>query len=373
MDGIDPRLGRLLEAVLAVAEDLDLEAVLERVVIAACGLVDARYGALGVVDEDGEHLTSFVHHGIDPQLAARMGALPTGRGLLGQLLHDPRPLRLEDLTEHPASSGLPPGHPPMRSFLGTPIRVHGIVFGNLYLAEKRGDGRFTTEDEAAVVALAAVAGSAVANARLSVRSRELSLERERARIGRDLHDTVIQNLYATGLRLEAALRVGMEPSEVRDRIEQAVGSIDGTIKEIRTTIFGLHDGLRSGQGSRERLLAVVEESSRLLGFMPRVRIGGPVDTVVDRDLADQLVPVLREALTNVAKHARATSALVRIEVSTSSVELEVLDDGRGFPVDRRPDGMGIANLTSRAQLQGGTFELSSVAGGGARVLWRTPI
>lgn len=374
MDAIDPRLGRLLDAVLAVAEDLDLDAVLERVVVAACGLVDARYGALGVIDDDDPaRLSSFVHHGMDPGTVARMGALPTGRGLLGQLLRDPRPLRLDDLTEHPAASGLPVGHPPMGAFIGAPIRVRGDVFGNLYLTEKRGGGPFSVEDEAAVVALAAVAGSAIANVKLSVRSRELSVVRERDRIGRDLHDTVIQNLYATGLGLQAAQRSGVDAADVQVRIGRAIESIDATVKEIRSTIFALHDVPSQDRRPRTRLLAVVEEMASLLGFPPRVRLEGPIDTVVDRDLADHLVPVLRESLTNVAKHARASTVVVRVEVIGGMLELEVVDDGVGLPDALRVNGMGVANVRERAELLGGEALFASVVGGGARVLWRVPL
>ncbi len=374
MDAIDPRLGRLLDAVLAVAEDLDLDAVLERVVVAACGLVDARYGALGVIDDDDPaRLSSFVHHGMDPGTVARMGALPTGRGLLGQLLRDPRPLRLDDLTEHPAASGLPVGHPPMGAFIGAPIRVRGDVFGNLYLTEKRGGGPFSVEDEAAVVALAAVAGSAIANVKLSVRSRELSVVRERDRIGRDLHDTVIQNLYATGLGLQAAQRSGVDAADVQVRIGRAIESIDATVKEIRSTIFALHDVPSQDRRPRTRLLAVVEEMTSLLGFPPRVRLEGPIDTVVDRDLADHLVPVLRESLTNVAKHARASTVVVRVEVIGGMLELEVVDDGVGLPDAMRVNGMGVANVRERAELLGGEALFASVVGGGARVLWRVPL
>ena len=374
MDGIDGRLGRLLEAVLAVAEDLDLDAVLERIVIAACGLVDARFGALGVIDEqEPGKLSSFVHHGMDPAVIARRGPLPTGRGLLGQLVRDPRPLRLEDLNVHPAASGLPEGHPPMDSFIGAPIRVRGHVFGNLYLTEKQGGEAFTAADEAAVVALAAVAGSAIANVKLAVRSRELSVVRERDRIARDLHDTVIQNLYATGLGLQAAQREASDPVAVQARITHAVESIDVTVKEIRATIFALQDDPSTTNGARARLLSVAEEMASLLGFPPRMRLDGPIDTMLDRDLTEQVVPVLRESLTNVAKHARATTVTVRIEVLEGRLELEVVDDGVGLPEDLRPNGMGVANIHERATLLGGEAELSSVDGGGTRVLWRAPL
>jgi signal transduction histidine kinase len=371
---MDPQIGRLLEAVLAVAEDLDLDAVLERIVVAACGLVDARYGALGVVDdEDPGRLSSFVHHGIDAQTVTRLGALPTGRGLLGEVLRHPRPLRLDDLTLHPAASGLPDGHPPMRAFIGAPIRVRGSVFGNLYLTEKRDGGPFNERDEAAVVALAAVAGSAIANVKLALRSRELSVVRERDRIARDLHDTVIQNLYATGLGLQAAQRAGADPLDVQERVGRAIESIDATVKEIRATIFALQDIPSAERGPRTRLLAVAEEMASLLGFPPRMRLEGPIDAVVGSDLLEQVVPVLRESLTNVAKHARASSVVVRVEVVDGWVELEVVDDGVGLPESLRPSGMGIGNIRERAELLGGRAELASVAGGGVRVLWRAPL
>jgi signal transduction histidine kinase len=375
VDGIEGRLGRLLEAVLAVAEGLDLDAVLDRVVFSACGLVDARYGALGVIDErssDGR-LSSFVHHGMDDETVARLGDLPTGKGLLGQLIRDPRVLRLDDLRRHPAASGLPEGHPPMGSFIGAPIRVWGDVFGNLYVTEKRGGGTFSAEDEAAVVALAAVAGSAIANVRLVARSRELSVVRERDRIARDLHDTVIQNLYATGLGLQAAQRSSLGLDDVQARITRAIESIDATVKEIRATIFALQDDPSTSVGARTRVLAVIEEMASLLGFQPRLRLDGPIDTVVGAELVEEIVPVLRESLTNVAKHARASTVTVRLEVLDGHLELEVIDDGVGLPEQMRPRGMGVENIRDRASLLGGAVEFASVESGGTRMSWRSPL
>ena len=159
------RSRQLLDAVLAVGSELDLPVVLRRIVEAAVTLVDARYGALGVIGDD-ERLDAFITVGIDDVDAARIGDLPTGGGLLGQLIADPRPLRLDDLAEHPASVGVPPHHPPMRSFLGVPIRVRDVVFGNLYLTEKQGAVSFDEADEAVVQALASAAGVAIEHARL---------------------------------------------------------------------------------------------------------------------------------------------------------------------------------------------------------------
>src|SRR3954447_9768253 len=163
------RMQRLLDAVLAVATGLQLESTLRSIVQAAVDLVDARYGALGVLAPNGR-ISRFVHVGIEEETRAAMGPLPEGRGLLGQLIVDPQPLRLVDLGAHRASVGFPPNHPPMRSFLGVPVRVGDLVFGNLYLTEKRTGGPFTPADIEVTQALAAVAGLAVENARLAERT-----------------------------------------------------------------------------------------------------------------------------------------------------------------------------------------------------------
>lgn len=165
------RLAALLDAVMAVSADLDLADVLTRIVRSACELVGARYGALGVLGADGEHLVEFVSQGLSRQEQEAIGDPPHGRGVLGLLIREPRPRRLHDIAVHPDSYGFPPNHPPMHSFLGVPVRIRDEVFGNLYLTEKRGHADFTSDDEAILVALAAAAGIAVDNARLYERSR----------------------------------------------------------------------------------------------------------------------------------------------------------------------------------------------------------
>ncbi len=159
------RMRGLLEAVVAIGSGLDLESTLRRIVQTAVGLVDATYGALGVIGED-RRLAEFIPVGLSQDEIERIHHWPEGRGLLGLLIEDPRPLRLADIAAHPQSSGFPDGHPPMRSFLGVPVRLRDEVFGNLYLTGKRGGGEFTEDDEAVLVALGAAAGVAVENARL---------------------------------------------------------------------------------------------------------------------------------------------------------------------------------------------------------------
>jgi two-component system, NarL family, sensor histidine kinase DevS len=159
------RMHGLLEAVVAIGSGLDLESTLRRIVEAAVGLVDARYGALGVIG-DHQQLAEFIPVGLSPDEIGRIHHWPEGRGLIGLLIRDPRPLRLADIAGHPESSGFPDGHPPMRGFLGVPVRLRDEVFGNLYLTSKRGGGEFTEDDEAVLVALGAAAGVAIENARL---------------------------------------------------------------------------------------------------------------------------------------------------------------------------------------------------------------
>lgn len=159
------RVHSLLQAVVAVGSNLEIEVLLRSIVETAVSLVDARYGAMGVIGEGGR-LAEFIPVGLTADEIAAIHHWPEGKGLLGSLVTDPKPLRLTDIKEHQASFGFPAGHPPMRSFLGAPIRIRGEVYGNLYLTEKQGGGQFDTEDEAVIGALAAAAGVAIENARL---------------------------------------------------------------------------------------------------------------------------------------------------------------------------------------------------------------
>ncbi len=176
---VESRLRRLLEVGAGIVSELDLEAVLRSVVEAACELTDARYGALGVLDPDREELERFIHHGIDEETRREIGSLPRGRGVLGELIRKPAPLRLRDVGSHRHSYGFPPGHPPMRSFLGVPIAIRGEAYGNLYLTEKQGAEEFDATDEEAACTLALWAGIAIENARLytSLSEREVQVER----------------------------------------------------------------------------------------------------------------------------------------------------------------------------------------------------
>jgi signal transduction histidine kinase len=367
------QLRRLLDAVVSLGAELDLRVVLRRIVEAATDLVDATYGALGVVNEERTGLSEFITVGIADDVHRAIGELPKGHGILGLLIIDPRPLRLPDLREHPDSFGFPPNHPPMRSFLGVPIKVGDRVFGNLYLTDKREDEVFTDVDEELVVALAAAAGVAIENARLHARIADLVLLEDRERIARDLHDTVIQRLFATGLTLQAAQALAVRP-DVTDRLRQAVDDIDTVIRQIRTTIFELSPTTAEA-GLRRRALEICAEAARMLGFDPILTFDGPVDTAVPEPVGENLLLVLREALANVARHAHGTRVDVELAVRSdpASVRLVVADNGIGMTGGDRPAGHGLRNMRVRADALGGDVSVVSEAGQGTTVVVEIPL
>jgi signal transduction histidine kinase len=363
----------LFDAVVAISAGLDLSTTLQRIVEAAASLADAQYAALGVLDEGRTLLAEFITVGLDDETRARIGELPKGHGILGVLIADPRPLRLPDLREHPDTFGFPPGHPPMRSFLGVPIAVRGEVFGNLYLTDKRSQEVFSDVDEELVVALAAAAGVAIDNARLHERVRDLALVEDRERIAMDLHDTVIQQLFAIGLSMQATAR-RVQDNEVERRLQAAVEDLDATIKRIRSTIFTLSAAMSSGGAEvRERVLALVAGVTASLPNRPHVVFEGPVESVLPPNATEDLVAATRELLSNVVRHADAKTVDVVVAVADHGVLVRVEDDGVGI-ADEIPSGsgLGVRNLAHRAERLGGSFTLSTRERGGTRAEWWVP-
>ena len=538
--GTRDRVHSLLEAVLSVGRELDLEQALNSIVEAAATLVDAEYGALGVIGPGGKRLSAFHTIGVSQEQIDRIGPFPEGHGILGELISHPEPLRLVKLSEHPSSYGFPPHHPPMNTFLGVPIRVRNQVYGNLYLTEKRGGLQFDEEDESVLATLAVAAGVAIDNARLYEESRlrerwlqanaeithslmsgrahtevlgliaerageitgsalaavalpmedtgslaveiavgmdaeahrglvlsmdkslmglafsraapvtsgdvghdeRISLEpprfgglgpavampigtgetgargvvllareagrpafsatetetlqafaaqaaiamelaqrrqdaeqiavlKDRDRIARDLHDLAIQRLFATGMTLQSAGRF-IEHQEAAERVARAVDDLDETIKIIRSTIFGLRarEG-GAGTGLRARVVRVAGETAQTLGFAPSVRMEGLLDTDVPGDIADHAVAVLSEALTNIARHARAGRADVVLATDGREIRLTVSDDGVGIPPEGRRSGL--RNMAERARQLGGAFELGNPSEGGTVLVWHVPV
>lgn len=538
--GTRDRVHSLLEAVLSVGRELDLEQALHSIVEAAAVLVDAEYAALGVIGPDGKRLSAFHTVGVGEEQIARIGPYPEGHGILGELIRNPEPLRIAKISEHRASYGFPPNHPPMNTFLGVPIRVRDQVFGNLYLTEKRGGAQFDEEDASVTSTLAVAAGVAIDNARLYEESRlrerwlranaeithslmsggdsgealaliaeqargitgsalaavaipvegagslsveiavgmhaedhrglvlplektlmglafadgapvtsedvghddrvtpepprfqglgpavaipigtgdsgvrgvlllarecggpvftaaetetmrgfaaqaaialelaqrrrdaeEIAVLQDRDRIARDLHDLAIQRLFATGMTLQSAGRF-IEHTEASERVLRAVDDLDETIKIIRSTIFGLRardDG--AGTGLRARAVRAAGEAAPVLGFAPSVRMEGLLDTDVPKEVADHVVAVLAEALTNIARHARAHRAEVVLSTDGRDLLLTVRDDGVGIPPDGRRSGL--RNMAERAAELGGSLEWDCPDGGGTTLVWRVPV
>lgn len=369
----DPaRLQALLGAVLLIETDLDRDVLLQRIIEVAAEQVGARYGALGVLGPTGQGLERFLHVGLDEATVERIGHLPEGRGVLGHLISQPESIRLDRLSDHPASVGFPAGHPPMTSFLGTPIRVRGVVYGNLYLADKVTETPFSEEDVAVVETLAVAAGIAISNARLRDRVSQLNVAEERERIARDLHDTVIQRLYGIGLTLQGLIPL-IEGDRTRARLQISLDEIDATIRQIRTSIFELEPVTQGVRGLRSQLLELTGESSRILGFEPEVRFAGPLDTMVDEHLVPDVLAVLRESLSNVARHARASRVEVELSLAAGHVAVIVIDDGVGLARSNLAPGNGLRNLNERAARLGGSCSIETGPGGGTKMVWRVPL
>lgn len=359
------RLQALVAAMLLVGEDIELPAVLRRIVETAVAMVDARYGALGVLDETGSGLAEFVHVGMSDEQVAAIGRLPEGRGVLGLLIKEPKSLRLDDLARHPDRAGFPAGHPLMTSFLGVPVTVQGELFGNLYLAEKRG-GVFTEEDEAMVASLALAAGLAIDKARVTGRMRDLALAEERERIARDLHDTTIRRLFGVGLTLQSARRILGQP-EAGHKLRAAIDELDGTIRQIRATVFAIsRPGRRMGGDSlRAEALQVVEEIAEGRGLQVSVEFDGPIDDGIGRHAGEQLLLSVRQAA-SVAVHLSDVRRLaVEVVVDEEGLLLQVTTDGTGDPPARE-----LASLEERARLLGGHSRLERPDEGGTRLVWR---
>lgn len=365
------QLRRLLDAVMSLGSDLELPALLRRIVEAGQELVGARYAALGVLDTERTYLAEFLTVGIDDDGRSAIGELPKGHGILGVLINTPQPLRLADLGEHPDRYGFPVNHPPMRSFLGVPLYVRGQVFGNLYFTEKIDGEVFTDIDEELAIALAAAAAIGIENARLHQRTRELGVIADRERLGRDLHDIVIQQIFATGLALHTTARMATDPA-IQERIVEHINDLDEVIRQLRSVIFQLDVRRASAGGLRMQILQLIGEASRLLGFDPLVRLDGPIETLAEEPLGSTVLAVLNESLANVARHAGATAVEVCVAAGPSGITVEVSDDGVGFDIPSH-FGNGMRNIEERARQLGGACTWTPADGGGTTLQWSVPL
>lgn len=355
------RVRSLADAIASLVGVVDLESLLEQIVASACEATGARYGALGVI---GTHktLVEFVHRGIDAETASRIGHLPEGKGVLGTLIRDGRTIRLANLADHPDSVGFPENHPPMSSFLGVPVGGRESSFGNLYLAEK--DGGFDDEDVVVVEALAAVAAAAVETVRLRRRLENLAVIEDRQRIGRDLHDSIIQDLFGTGLQLQG-LATATGDAPLREGLNDASDRIDRTIESLRRIVANLASR-RTGSSFADVLDEHLTRLSRPYAASVESRVVPP-DLMLDQALVDTIHPIIAEAVSNALRHSHTNAVEVQVEVLGDRLLITVTDQGDGFFPEAVPRGMGLDNLESRAGSLGGSSTVRSVIGVGTVV------
>ena len=367
------RLRGLHELGLALSAELETEALLHKIADLARVVGDARYAALGTFDAE-LRVSRFYTSGISPEEHALIGDLPVGRGILGLLPRAGRPIRLSDLHAHPASVGFPPNHPPMKSFLGVPIRWRGESVGNLYLTEKRGGADFSSDDEEALLALAAQAAIAIENARLYAQTSQISALEERHRIGMDLHDGAIQSLYGLGLLIEAASdQIATAPSEARAQLSRAVDRLNAAIADLRNYVLGLRPVRGSDRPLRESLATLARQMAANALLDVDARVDAAAEALLDGAAREAVFYVAADALANVARHARARHATVRLEREADGVVLEVTDDGVGFDIAASVEGLGLRNMRERAFNVGGRLDVRSEPGAGTNLHMRLPI
>ena len=391
------RLRTLLRAAIELSAPHERDEVLQEIVNSAAVVAAARYAALGIYDDAGR-LTTFVHHGIDAATVEEIGQYPNGRGLLGEVIVADGPVRLADLAADPRSGGFPPGHPPMRTFLGVPILRAGRRYGNLYLTEKAGGAPFDDTDEALVTALAAFAAGAIETAELlaSERSRAAAEEQararrellgqviaaqeaERARVSRDLHDDVGQALTSVllGLRLveDSLTEPDVDPGDARQRIAELRELVSDGLRRARQLAFDLRPTVLDDVGLAAALQRLSEDVASRSGLTveldtsalaPDERLAPEIETVIYR--------VVQEALTNVVRHASATTASVALAARDGRIRTLIEDDGAGFdPEQTTPRAhLGVEGMLERAELVGGTVTVTSAVGAGTTIVLEVP-
>ena len=369
-------LEALDDATRAIAGVLDVERVLQLIVDRVRSLVGAEYAALGIVHPGAEYLERFITSGLSRADRDAIGQLPRGHGILGLLIREGRPLRIPDIAVDARRSGFPPNHPPMHSFLGVPVSIRGRPMGNFYLTDKVHAAEFSEADQRLVEMFALHAGIAIDNARLHGQVQRLAVVAERARIGRDLHDGIIQAIYGVGLSLEDMPElIADDPEEAAARVDRAIESLNLVIRDIRNFIFGLRPELMETAGLVEGLAALVDESRINTMIDHELSTEGVDGMELAADRRTQVFQIAREALSNIARHSGASRATVRLERDGDEVVLTVSDNGVGFePGAARGSGhRGLINIATRVDDLDGEMFLDSEIGAGSRLIVRVPI
>lgn len=370
-------LAALNRAAVAVASNLSLEKVLRQIVESARELANARYAALGVPDGAGR-LARFIHSGMEAEVVSTIPHLPEGRGLLGALLLEGRTIRIPHISADPRSVGFPANHPPMDSFLGVPVRVDGEIVGNLYLTDKIDGDEFSSRDQQLIELLAANAAIAIKNARLYEQVGRLAIVEERSRIGMDLHDGVIQAIYAVGLTLESVRLMLSEQEQGQEEaigaIDNAIDSLNDAIKDIRNFILDLRP--RRYEGDLLQGLARLAREFQANTMIPvTLDVPATVTAGLSLELSRAFFFTTQEALANIARHAKARNVTIKAWREKQEIALHIEDDGVGFDVENRAQatGHGLANMRARAEELGGKFGVVSAPGAGACIQFRVPL
>ena len=372
---IQPLIQSLHEATLAIAELADLNNVLQRIVNVAQEVVGADYVALGVPNKDG-YLDAFVHAGITQEDANRMAHYPHGLGLLGAIIREEKVIRIDAIQDDYRSVGFPEGHPPMVPFLGVPVRAGDEVLGNLYLTNKMGGRSFDEFDQELVELLASHAAVAIQNARLYEQVGRLAIVEERTRIGMDLHDGVIQSIYAVGLTLESTrLVMQNDPADAEVLVDHAINALNDTIRDIRNFILDLRPHRFSGnlEGGLGRLMREFQANT----MVPVTHTFDPVELEnLPPPVSRSLFLTTQEALANIARHANASQVFISLtRMNEAEIALRLRDDGDGFDVQSKnySVGHGLSNMRARAEDLDGSFEIESVPGEGTSINLILPI
>ncbi|MEX2162145.1 MAG: GAF domain-containing sensor histidine kinase [Anaerolineales bacterium] len=377
-------LEALHQAALALTTELDLQAVLQKVVNISRELLNAKYGALGVADPETNRIRQFIASGVTEEERARIGAPPQGHGLLGVLSPGGKTLIVNDIQKDPRSAGFPPNHPPMKSLLGVPIKSKGAIFGNLYVADKyepTDEGEqllnFDMTDCLLLEKFATQAAIAIENAQLYRKTQELAVMQERERFGMALHDGIMQQVYATGLSLQEASRLTQEkPEDAELRINRSIQDLSQVLRDLRNYILGLRTGRYHGQDLASSLAQMARElhANTLLN----VRFSPPPKVTVlglSAEQTDEMVYVVQEALNNIRKHAYARNVDIALKRVEDQVHLTIDDDGVGFDMQDRADagGNGLRNMRERAQALGAQIRIWSQKGKGTHIDFGVPI
>jgi signal transduction histidine kinase len=368
----DDVLQRVSQVVLAVARQLSTRDVLQMIVRSARSLVNARYAALGVPDDHGS-FAEFVVDGISERQQKAIGPIPRQHGMLGVLLREGKPIRVDDIRADPRFEWWPPAHPDMSDFLGVPIQDGSDVLGIIFAACKRVPGGFTERDEQLLGLFASHAAIALTNARLYERGRELSVLEERARLARELHDAVSQKLFSIRAKARAAaVLVGRDPARAVAEIESVAALGGQAHAELRAVIDGLAPPDLAAGGLAGSLRSYAVLAGKTYGVEVRFSADPQLPALgAQREAA--VYRVAQEALHNALRHSGADMICVTLSVRRRRMILEVTDHGRGFAAEAPSSGLGLASMRERAAAAGGTLTVRSGLGEGTLVRLELPI